>query len=143
MKKTILTILLASGIWSLMAQTTTTLPLALRMDLQTWIRLEPSDYLACGKVGILDITVRSFDVYKTSSGQCYVNYTNSRGTVSRKYLGYKLDGVQEFEGNTVFFSSDTAKAWIWTVDRYGQIYKMDMPDWVATNTKNSLNDLTK
>lgn len=114
---------------------TTTIPLALRMDIVTWVKLEPKDYLAEGKVGTLNVVVRNFDVYQTASGQYYVNYTNSRLTQSRKYLGYKHGGAQEYEGNTVFFNSDTTLAWIWTVDRYGQIFKMQLPTFFATDLK--------
>lgn len=119
-----------STICSISAQNTT-VPLAFRMDLVTWVKLEPKDYLAGGKVGTLTVKVRNFDVYQTESGQYYVNYINSRGTTSRKYLGYKFGGTQEYEGNTIFFSADTAKCWIWTVDRYGQVFKMDLPDYFA------------
>lgn len=115
---------------------TTTIPLALRMDLVTWITLEPKDYLAQGKVGTLNVVVRNFDVYQTASGQYYVNYTNSRLTQNRKYLGYKHGGTQEYEGNTIFFNEDTTHAWIWTVDRYGQIFKMELPDFFATDIIN-------
>jgi hypothetical protein len=41
----------------------------------------------------------------------------------------------KYEGNSVFFSADTTKAWLWTIDRYGQIFKMDLPDWMADETK--------
>lgn len=111
-----------------------TLPLAVRMDLVTWVKFEPKDYLAGGKVGTLNVEVRNFDVYRTGSGQYYVNYTNSRLTQSRKYLGYAW-GTHEYEGNTIFFSADTTKCWIWTVDRYGQIYKMDLPDFLARDAR--------
>jgi hypothetical protein len=98
------------------------------MDLITWVKFQPKDYLAGEKVGTLEIKVRNYDVYQVaSSGQYYVNVTNSKGTTSRKYLGYKFGGIQEFEGNTIFYSKDTTQSWIWTVDRYGQLFKMDLP----------------
>jgi hypothetical protein len=112
-----------------------TVPLALRMDLVTWVKLEPKSYLAGGKIGTLNVEVRNYDVYQTGSGQYYINFTNSRLTTSRKYLGYKIEGTQEYQGNTIFFSVDTTKSWIWTVDRYGQIFKMDLPDFFATDLK--------
>lgn len=104
-----------------------TVPLALRMDLVTWVKLEPKSYLADGKIGTLEIKVRNYDVYQTASGQYYIEYTNSRLTKSRKYLGYRIGGVQEYQGNTIFYSKDTTQSWIWTVDRYGQLFKMDFP----------------
>jgi len=129
MKKLLaITLLLISA--TCFAQTTTTLPLALRMDLVTWIKLDSMDYLAGGKVGILEIKVRNYDVYQVgTSGQYYVNVTNSMGVTSRKYLGYKITGgIQEYQKNSIFYNADTTKCWIWTVDRYGQLYKMDLPD---------------
>lgn len=113
----------------------TEIPLALRMDLVTWVKLEPKSYLADGKIGTLEIKVRNYDVYQTASGQYNVNYTNSRGTISRKYLGYKFGGIQEYEGNTIFFNADKSKSWIWTVDRYGQLFKMDFPIIYSTIPK--------
>jgi len=113
----------------------TPVPLALRMDLITWVKFQPKDYLAGGKVGTLEIKVRNYDVYQTASGQYYIEFTNSRLTTSRKYLGYKHGGIQEYEGNTIFLSKDTVQAWIWTVDRYGQIYKMDLPDWLLKDAR--------
>ena len=99
----------------------------------TFIKFEPKTYLAGGAVGTLAITVKDYNVYQVpASGQYYVNVTNSAGTTSRKYLGYKFGGVQEYVGNTMFFSADTAKCWIWTVDRYGQLYKLDLPGWLAS-----------
>lgn len=126
MKRIILIILLTSTTWPLFSQITT-IPLALRMDLVTWVKLEPKDYLAGGKVGTLEIKVRNYDVFQTASGQYYIEYTNSRLTKSRKYLGYKFGGIQEYQGNTIFYSKDTTQSWIWTVDRYGQLFKMDLP----------------
>lgn len=112
-----------------------TIPLALRMDLVTRITLEEIDYLASGKVGTLAITVQNYDIYKVeSSVQYYINYTNSRLTKSRKYLGYAW-GVHQYEGNTIFFNKDTTKCWIWTVDKYGQIFKMDLPDHLLNDAR--------
>ena len=134
MRKLILLLLVAC--YSLLAAQSQTIPLALRMELVTWVKLEPKSYLAGGKVGTLNIEVRNYDVYQVpTSKQYYVNVTNSSGTTSRKYLGYKHGGIQEYEGNTIFFSADTTKAWIWTVDRYGQIFKMDLPDYFAQDAR--------
>jgi hypothetical protein len=148
MKRIILTILLASTICTLSAQTTiplkpntTGIPLAVRMDLVTWLSYVPKDYLAGSKVGTLEIKVRNYDVYQTGSGQFYIEFTNSKLTTSRKYLGYTYGLNMKYEGNTIFLSKDTTEAWIWTVDRYGQIYKMDMPDWFATDSKLLLKQL--
>lgn len=99
----------------------------MRMELVTWLNFVPKDYLAGGKVGTLEIKVRNYDVFQTASGQYYIEYTNSRLTKSRKYLGYKFGGIQEYQGNTIFYSKDTTQSWIWTVDRYGQLFKMDLP----------------
>jgi hypothetical protein len=130
MKKSILILFC---LFSIFAQAQT-IPLAMKMDLVTWVKLEPKDYLTGGKVGALNIEVRNYDVYKTSSGQFYVNYVDSKLVAKKKYLGNAF-GTHEYEGNTVFFSADTSKAWIWTVDRYGQIFKMDLPDFFARDAR--------
>lgn len=140
MKRILIIILLASTIWSLSAQTTTTaLPLALRMDLVTWVNFVEKDYLAGGKVGTLEITVKHYDVYQTASGQYYIEYINSKLTKSRKYLGWTHGINGKYEGNSIFYNADITKAWMWTIDRYGQIYKMELPDWFATDAKKQLN----
>jgi hypothetical protein len=135
MKKTILTILLIATTWSLFAQTI--IHLAVRMDLVTTVTFIP---VSCSvspaplteRVGTLKVQVNDFDVFQTASGQYYIEYINSRFLKSRKYLGYKFGGTQEYENNTIFFNAERTKCWIWTVDRYGQIYKMDLPDFLAT-----------
>lgn len=135
MKKTILTILLIATTWPLFAQAT--IPLAVRMDLATTLSFTPvscavSQAPLTERIGTLQVQVNDFDVYQTSGGQYYIEYMNSRFMKSRKYLGYKFGGIQEYENNTIFFSANKTKAWIWTVDRYGQIYKMVLPDYFAT-----------
>ena len=114
---------------------TQTLPLALRMDLTTKIFFEPKTYLAGGKVGTLDISVRNFDVYQTATGQYYINYKDACLVWRKKYLGIAF-GEHIYEGNTVFFSTDTTKAWIWQLDRYGTpTLKMQLPDWFAGDVR--------
>lgn len=111
-----------------------TVPLALRMDLVTQLKYTEKSYLQNG-VGTLEIKVFPYTVKKIeSSGQLYIDYNNSRLTTSRKYLGWAF-GTHEYQGNTVFFNKDTTKAWIWTVDRYGQIFKMDLPDYFARDAR--------
>jgi hypothetical protein len=105
------------------------------MDLVTWVDFQEKDYLAGGKVGTLEIKVRNYDVFMTSSGQYYIEFINSSLVKSRKYLGYTFGMDHSYEGNRVFYSKDTASAWIWTVDRYGQIYKMDVQPFYAETCK--------
>jgi hypothetical protein len=132
MKKLILIIVfLTSGIWSLSAQN---LPLALQMDLKTIVKFEQKDTVG-GKAGSLCLEVKGYDVKKTATGQYYIEYINSKQVKTRKYLGYTNSLDYRYEGNSVFFSADTTKAWMFTIDRYGQIFKMDLPDWFATETK--------
>jgi hypothetical protein len=110
---------------------------ALRMDLVTWVKFEPKSYLASGRVGTLEIKVRNYDVYQVlPSGEYYVKITNSRGSIYKMSLGYSF-GTHEYQGNTVFFNSKTypTKAWIWTVDRYGQLFRMDLPDSFARDAR--------
>lgn len=133
MKTKFLLFALCTLLFAISASSQTTAPLAFRMDLITCLQLQPKTCDSGDADAILTVIVKDYNVYKTSSGQYYVNYTNSTGTISRKYLGYKFGGTQEYEGNTIFFSADTVKCWIWTVDRYGQIYKMDLPDYFATD----------
>jgi hypothetical protein len=90
MKTLIFIILLMSTKWSVFAQTTPQ-PLAVRMDLTTRLYFVPKDSLADGKVGTLEIKIKSFDVYKTSSGQYYVETVNEKLVKGRKYLGYTFD----------------------------------------------------
>ena len=106
------------------------------MDLVTTLTFKP---VSCSvspaplteKVGTLVVQVNDFDIFQTSGGQYYIEYMNSRFLKSRKYLGYKFGGIQEYENNTIFFNAERKKCWIWTVDRYGQRYKMDLPDFLA------------
>jgi hypothetical protein len=128
--------------WSVFAQSEKTLPLAVRMDLTTRLYFVPKDSLADGKVGTLEIKVKSFDVYKTSSGQYYVETVNEKLVKSRKYLGYTFEKPYFYENNSVFLSSDTAKAWIWTTDKYGQIFKMELPNHFAGYMKSVLKQRT-
>jgi len=111
---------------------TKTEPPAVKMDLVTWVQFHPLDSIVENQVGTLYIKVKNYNVFKpATSNQYYINVTNSNGITSKKYLGYKHNGEQRFEGNDIFFSKDTTQAWIWTVDRYGQIYKMDLPGFFA------------
>jgi hypothetical protein len=110
---------------------------ALRMDLITWVTVEPKSYLASGRVGTLEIKVRPYDVYRVlPSGEYYVKITNSKGVTSKMLLGYAWE-THEYQGNTVFFNSKTypTKAWIFTVDRYGQPFRMDLPDSFARDAR--------
>lgn len=134
-------VFLMSGICS--AQTPTPTQTVFTTNFSTWVKLDTMDYLAGGKVGLLKIEVRNYDVYRiASSGQYYVNVTNSTGVISRKYLGFKpAGGVQEYLGNTIFYNTTITKCWIWTVDRYGQLYKMDLPDWMALDFKRQISGL--
>jgi len=141
MKTLIFIILLMSTKWSVFAQTTPQ-PLAVRMDLTTRLYFVPKDSLADGKIGTLEIKVKSLDVYKTSSGQYYVETTNEKLVKSRKYLGYTFSKPYFYENNSVFLSADTAKCWIWTTDKYGQILKMDLPNHFATYMKSVLKQKT-
>jgi len=141
MKTLIFIILLMSTKCSVFAQTPP-LPLAVRMDLTTRLYFVPKDSLADGKVGTLEIKVKSLDVYKTSSGQYYVETVNEKLVKSRKYLGYTFDKPYFYENNSVFLSSDTAKAWIWTTDKYGQIFKMELPNHFAGYMKSVLKQKT-
>jgi len=136
----LITILLISATCLLSAQTPAPV---FNINFSTSIKFEPKTYLAGGKVGTLNIEVRNYDVYQVAtSGQYYVNVTNSSGTVSRKYLGYKpAGGTQEYLNNTIFYNTDITKCWIWTVDRYGQLYKMDLPDWMALDFKRQISNL--
>jgi len=110
------------------------IPLALRMDLVTRVTLEEKSYLQNG-AGTLKVEVFPYTIYKAeSSGQYYINFTNLRLAEHRKYLGWAW-GVHEYEGNTIFFNKDTTLAWIWTVDRYGQIFKMDLPDHLSNSAR--------
>ncbi len=103
-------------------------PPAVKMDLITWVQFHPLDSIVENQVGTLYIKVKNYNVFKpATSNQYYINVATSNGIISKKYLGYKLKGVHRFEGNDIFFSKDTTQAWIWTVDRYGQIYKMNLP----------------
>lgn len=139
MKKLIVLLLLTISA-GLFAQT---VPLALRMDLQTRVTFEEKGYLKQG-VGTLTIQVNPITVkaYK-SSGQFYIDYTNSRGYAAKKSLGFawllplndSIMAYNEYEGNTIFYSKDTTRCWIWTVDRYGQIFKMNLPDYMADWTR--------
>ena len=142
MKTLIFIILLMSTKWSAFAQTETQQPLAVRMDLTTRLYFVPKDSLAGGKVGTLEIKVKSLDVYKTSSGQYYVETVNEKLVKSRKYLGYTFGKPYFYENNSVFLSSDTAKAWIWTTDKYGQIFKMELPNHFAGYMKSVLKQKT-
>jgi hypothetical protein len=141
MKTLIFIILLMSAKWSVFAQTTQQ-PLAVRMDLTTRLYFVPKDSLTDGKVGTMEIKVKSFDVYKTSSGQYYVETTNEKLVKSRKYLGYTFGKPYFYENNSVFLSADTAKAWIWTTDKYGQIFKMELPNHFAGYMKSVLKQKT-
>ena len=141
MKTLIFIILLMSAKWSVFAQTTQQ-PLAVRMDLTTRLYFVPKDSLTDGKVGKMEIKVKSFDVYKTSSGQYYVETTNEKLVKSRKYLGYTFGKPYFYENNSVFLSADTAKAWIWTTDKYGQIFKMELPNHFAGYMKSVLKQKT-
>jgi hypothetical protein len=127
MKKLILFFFLASVFFA----NSQTLPLALRMDLITSVKLEKCQCGDTSAVGNLSVTVKNYEVYRTPSGQLYVEYINSRFVKSRKYLGYTHGYWYQYENNTVFFNADTTKAWLWTTDRYGQIFKMDLPDFFA------------
>jgi hypothetical protein len=130
--KAILTILLILSTLLISAQTE--VPLALRMDMVTQLKYTEKGYLQNG-VGTLEIKVFPYTVQKVeSSGQLYIEFTNSRLTKSRKYLGWAF-GTHEYQGSTVFFNKDTTLAWIWTVDRYGQIFKMDLPDYFARDAR--------
>jgi len=142
MRTLILIILLTATTWSLFAQSEKPLPLAVRMDLTTRLYFVPKDSLAYGKVGTLEIKIKSFDVYKTSSGQYYIETTNEKLIKSRKYLGYTFDKPYFYENNSVFLSADTAKAWIWTTDKYGQIFKMELPNHFAGYMKSVLKQKT-
>lgn len=131
-------ILLMSATWSLFAQKEKPLPLAVRMDLTTRVYITPADTVVSDTVGKLEIRVASLDVYKTGSGQYYVETVNEKLVKSRKYLGYTFGKPYYYENNSVFLSADTAKAWIWTTDKYGQIFKMELPDHFATYMKSVL-----
>lgn len=110
---------------------TQTIPLVFRMDLKTEVRLAATDSTVQ-----LSITVFPYTVHRVeASGQLYINYVDARLKDRRKYLGWS-DGTQSYEGNTIFFNRDTTKCWIWTVDRYGQLYKMELFDWFADDYKN-------
>jgi hypothetical protein len=132
MKKLILFFFLASALFV----NSQTVPLAIRMDLITCVTLEKSECCDTIAVGYLSVTVKNYEVYKAPSGQLYVEYINSRFVKSRKYLGYTHGYFYQYEGNTVFLNADTTKAWLWTTDRYGQIFKMDLPDWFAKDLNN-------
>jgi len=142
MRTLILIILLTATKWSLFAQSEKPLPLAVRMDLSTRLYITPADTVVVGKVGKLEIRVNSLDVYKTSSGQYYVETVNEKLVKSRKYLGYTFEKPYFYENNSVFLSSDTAKAWIWTTDKYGQIFKMELPNHFAGYMKSVLKQKT-
>jgi len=136
MKKLIfLLIMLITG---MVYSQTEPIPLALRMDMVTRITLEEKNYIKADekgeRVGQLIVFVQPYDVRQTASGQFYVYYTNSRHTEHRKYLGYAW-GVHEYEHSTVFFNKDTTRCWIWTVDRYGQLFKMDLPDYLTDDAR--------
>jgi hypothetical protein len=117
-----------------------TVPLAIKMDLITWVKFDTINYLVQptvgGKrVGILSVKVRNYDVYQVPpKGEFYVNIANSNGFTFKMSLGYAF-GTHEYKDNTVFFNVNTTKAWIWTVDRYGQLYKMDLPDSFARDAR--------
>jgi hypothetical protein len=125
------TLILFSLLFAAIAASSQTVPLAMRFDTKTWIRLEEKSYLAGGKVGTLTIKIRGYDVYRTASGQFYIEYQDPKLVYRRKYLGYAF-GTHEYEGSTVFFNADTTKAWMWMPDRYSApTMKMDLPDYFA------------
>jgi hypothetical protein len=107
------------------------IPMAINYDLTSRTVFHEFSCPNDTRVGTLSVTVRNFDMYKTATGQFYINYQDSKNIWRKKYLGIAF-GVHTYEGSTIFFSPDTMHCWIWGIDKYGSpTLKMALPDALA------------